>query len=235
MKLITWNCNGGFRNKFQHIVHLDPDIAIIQECENPELTRSHPYKEWADNYLWIGTNKNKGIGIFARSNMQLTPLQWDAGHLELFLPCRVNDTFNLLAVWTKHANSPTFQYIGQMWKYLQIHKDRLHGTDTIIAGDLNSNAQWDVWDRWWNHSDVVRELNELSITSMYHHITGEDQGDETHPTFYMRRKVERPYHIDYVFATSTYRDQLNACTVGCPDTWLQHSDHMPIICEFAAN
>ena len=35
MKIISWNCNGALRNKFQHIAELEADIYIIQECEDP--------------------------------------------------------------------------------------------------------------------------------------------------------------------------------------------------------
>ena len=53
---------------------------------------------------------------------------------------------------------------------LRVNKDKLN--TTIIAGDFNSNTKWDEWDRWWNHSDVVNELKELGIKSLYHKYSG---------------------------------------------------------------
>ncbi|KHE92111.1 MAG: hypothetical protein SCABRO_02162 [Candidatus Scalindua brodae] len=127
-------------------------------------------------------------------------LDWKDDGLQLFLPCRINDSFNLVAVWTKQANSPNFRYIGQFWKYLQLHKERIKNEKTVVCGDFNSNVIWDEWDRWWNHSDVVRELGEINISSIYHKLYGEEQGKETMPTLFMQRKRAKSYHIDYAFA-----------------------------------
>ena len=33
IKIVSWNCNGKFREKFEEIVEEDADIYVIQECE----------------------------------------------------------------------------------------------------------------------------------------------------------------------------------------------------------
>ena len=140
----------------------------------------------------------------------------------------VNDRYTLVAIWTKQANSQNFGYIGQFWKFLQIHKLRLRGDDTILCGDLNSNARWDEADRWWNHSDVVQELEEIGVYSLYHHVEAEEQGNETRKTFYMYRKRERSYHIDYVFL-STNLLGTSSLEIYEPNPWLEYSDHVPVV------
>jgi exonuclease III len=159
MRIVSWNCNGALRNKLHRLQALNADLCIIQECEDPLRCASEDYKSWAHNYLWVGANKNRGLGVFARSGIQLEAVPLDTAPLELFLPCKVMGSISLLAAWTREANSPTFRYIGQLWKFLQKHEQFLAAENAALIGDLNSNACWDVWDRWWNHSDVVRQLH----------------------------------------------------------------------------
>lgn len=228
MKVVTWNCNGALRKKHAAIDQLGADLLIVQECEDPERS-TVAYREWAGEYLWHGENKNKGIGIFVRSKVSVEQLDWDDDGLQLFLPCRVDDKFVLLAVWTKYANSPNFRYIGQLWKYLQLHKGVLEAGPFVLCGDLNSNTCWDEWDRWWNHRDVVRELQEIGAESIYHKFFRESQGGESRPTLFHRRDQSKPYHVDYAFSTaSLWRYGKHDIDVGTKENWLEFSDHMPI-------
>jgi exonuclease III len=161
MRIVSWNCNGALRKKLVALRSYDADVYVIQECENPNESSCPDYRAWASNYLWVGGNKNKGLGVFAKPEIALASLNLDAGTLESFIPCTLNERFVLWAVWTRQANSPTFRYIGQLWKYLQKHKAALSGKDAVVIGDFNSNICWDAWDRWWNHSDVVSRTRRI--------------------------------------------------------------------------
>ena len=229
MRIVSWTCNGALRKKLPQLLSLNADVYIVQECEDPEDSNDIEYRNWATGSLWAGKNKHKGLGVFSISS-QLAMLDWDNDGLESFIPFTVDSKLTALAVWTRHANSPTFRYIGQLWKYLQAHKTKFEKRSMIICGDLNSNACWDVWDRWWNHSDVVRELSTIGIESVYHRCTGEPQGKETQPTFFMHRKRARPYHIDYAFASADLF-QVSSISVGKAEEWLAFSDHMPIVLD----
>jgi exonuclease III len=228
MKIVTWNCNGAFRKKFNEIAKVGADIYVIQECENPDFVNGQ-YKNWAGSYIWLGENKHKGLGVFAHNVVKIQRLEWQDNGLQLFLPVRVNNQFNLVAVWTKQANSPTFRYIGQLWKYLELHKEKMAVSNTVLCGDLNSNKIWDVWDRWWNHSDVVRELGEANMHSLYHRATGEEQGAESVATLYLQRNHKKAYHIDFAFASEgMFNPKNNTVSVGSKEQWLEFSDHVPV-------
>jgi exonuclease III len=229
MKIITWNCNGAFRKKFEQILKFNADLYIIQECEDPKHSKDKNYIKFSENSIWIGDNKNKGLGIFAQSNILLTNNNWESNNLKYFISCKINNDFDILCVWCHYANSPNFRYIGQFWKYLQINKSKMK--NIIIMGDFNSNKIWDEWDRWWNHSDVVRELSEIGIFSFYHKINNIEQGEEKVSTFFLYKNIEKKYHIDYVFGNINHYNKIKQLKYENFEEWKDKSDHIPILLE----
>lgn len=223
-------------------------LFIVQECENPKFSTQR-YREWAGDYLWIGDNKNRGIGVFSKKNIDIKKLawngsfkieglnsrsnliSWETSDLKFFLPFSINDTFTVLAVWTKGKQAERFDYIGQIWKYLQIHRKELQKKKIFIIGDFNSSQKWDKSkriDAWWNHASVVEELTDVGFESLYHFKTKELQGLETTATYFHHKQKESPHHIDYIFAS---RDMLPFLTLDIKkyNDWITLSDHMPLV------
>lgn len=221
MKILSWNCNGKFREKFQETTTIDADIYVIQECENPAETTCAAYRNFAKNYLWTGESKNRGLGVFAREGICLKENNWQKFCLRNFLSVRINDCFDLVAVW---ACKP---YIEEYYIYQSINISNFNDT-TIIIGDFNSNAIWDKKHYTRTHSAVVRQLNEIGICSAYHHQTNEAQGSETEATFYLYRHFDKGYHIDHCF---TAAKNVQSYRVLHSLDWLEKSDHIPILLE----
>ena len=239
MKIVSWNCNGAFRKKFNQIAALDADVYIIQECENPKLVSVEfkNYLDFTENHLWHGDNNHKGVGIFTRPNFGIEKVslnhEWRGKSLKLFVPFLLKtpmSEYKMLGLWSHGAGAKAFAYIGQSWLFLQNNKDFFR--NAIVAGDFNSNVIWDAWDRWWNHSDFVREMGDLGLSSVYHAVHREQQGKELQKTFYLQRNKDKKYHIDYMFAEAGIINQTVNFLVHDFDEWKELSDHVPIEWEF---
>ena len=51
MKVISWNANCKFRDKY-HLLS-DFDMAVVQECEDPARCNDLGYKSWASNEVFV--------------------------------------------------------------------------------------------------------------------------------------------------------------------------------------
>lgn len=223
MKIVSWNCNGAFRKKYETLDKIyDADIYVIQECENPELSKDEGYIKFGKNGLWQGY-KNKGLGIFAKDNITLEPAKWSTYGLQYFIPCKVNNKFNLLGVWA------CGKYIEEFYVFLQIYKEKYEDfSNTVIRGDFNSNSIWDKQHKNRNHSAVVEDLSKGGLHSCYHLLKGEKQGEESTATFYMHRYKEKGFFIDYFFCN---KDKKYDFSLGLYEDWIGESDHMPMMLE----
>lgn len=221
MKLVSWNCNGKFREKFKKIVELNADIYIIQECEDPKSYTGTDYSFFSRNYIWIGENKNKGLGIFAKNNIKIKDNNWESYCLRNFISINVNNSFDLVGVW---ACDP---YIEEYYIYQNININNYNG-NTIVIGDFNSNKIWDKKHNKRNHTNVVNELKKINLVSAYHYFFEEEQGEEKQNTFYLYRHLDKGYHIDHCFIK---KERIKKYQILFDDKWLKYSDHIPIMLE----
>lgn len=230
MRLVTWNCNGALRRKGHLLDELEADVLVVQECENPAEFGAE-YREWAGDFQWVGDLRYKGLGIFVRRGHLLERLAWAGDEFRLFLPVRVGGVVDVIGVWTQATKPASSGYIGQFWRYLEANRRQVTKR-TVFCGDFNSNQIWDKARQIGNHSQCVDELETEGLVSLYHHAHGEVHGSEKAATFFLYRKPERPYHLDYVFAHRTLAERAEcAVRLGQSEEWLATSDHLPLIAD----
>lgn len=238
MKIITWNCNMAFRRKAVHILSYKPDIVVVPEFEHPDKLLFDTGIQHPTDILWFGKNKNKGLGIFSYSSYRFKVRRNHNKELQTIVPIAVTGEafeFNLFAIWANNPDDPDGQYVEQIWKALHHYKKLLTNKNTLLIGDFNSNTIWDRKRRISNHSNVVKVLEEKGIFSTYHLHHKQVQGKEEHPTLYMYRHKDKPYHIDYCFVSADMAEKIQSVEIGEYELWSQHSDHVPLIVTFAGN
>lgn len=234
MKIVAWNCHGNFKNKIKEIKEFGADIYVISECENPCISDSDEYKDFASNHHWVGQD-NYGLGIFA-TNKDITfeLVDLDSEGLRYFLPVRVNDDFNLLGVWTNPnmEGSKVVQYPKEITEYYEAHKNsdtEFFNEGMIICGDFNCDKRLYEKKHGKNVDEMISKLFEINLIDIYHEEYGEQEGKESAVTHYWHWDENSPYHLDHVFAA---KGKVKCLHVDDDyDKWVKSriSDHVPII------
>lgn len=224
-----------FRKKADIILTHKPDILIVPECEHPEKLLFKSSTPKPTNSLWFGQNPNKGLGVFSYSDFQLRALDFHNDNFKMVVPIDVSGAqfnFTLFAIWANNPKDPDGHYVTQVWKAINHYDTAITNKKTIIIGDFNSNTIWDRPRREGNHSTVVKRLETKGIYSVYHKYFNQVQGTEQHPTWYMYRHKDKPYHLDYCFASIDMVEHLKSVEVGEYEFWVKYSDHVPLIVTF---
>ena len=235
MKIITWNCNMAFRKKAALILAHEPDILIVPECEHPDKLKFADGIKKPTDMLWFGSNRNKGLGIFSYSHFKFKLKRNHNPDLKMIVPIAVKGghfDFTLYAVWANNPDDPDGQYVEQVWKALHHYDKKLRNKQTMLVGDFNSNTIWDRKYRAGNHSNVVKRLEEKGIFSCYHLHHQQIQGKEAHPTFYLYRHKDKPYHLDYCFASADMAEKIVSVEIGEYEIWKPYSDHVPVMVTY---
>jgi len=227
MKVVTWNCNLRLKDKYELLQSLNPDIAIIQECE--ELPTDYFPKV---KYIWHGFDSKKGIGVLSFGHH----IELDEIHNQnfiYFLPIKINGgNFKLLSVWAyNHRAKKRFgnEYNGQTIYALQHYSVWLQDKNSIIAGDFNHSIIWDKQRNENNFSNINELLDGLGFHSSYHTYYNHDFGNEPQGTFFHTKKQDKPYHIDYIF--TKFSTELESVNIGSYEEWIKYSDHVPVSIE----
>ena len=224
-----------FRKKAAFILPYNPDIAVISECENPEKLKFPINIKLPTDILWYGTNPHKGLAVFSYGDYKFRLLECHNPNIKNVLPIAVTGgkvDFTLFAIWANNPEDKDGQYVTQVWKAINYYEDLIKEQKTILIGDFNSNTIWDKPRREGNHTTVVKKLESKNIHSTYHKFFNQIQGKEEHPTLYLYRHENKPYHLDYCFASTDFIENLESVAIGNYQDWTMYSDHKPLIINF---
>ena len=224
-----------FRKKAELILQYEPDILIIPECEHPDKLKFPGSVKLPTDIVWYDDNPNKGLGIFSYGDFKLQLLPIHNPNLKTILPISVMGgavEFTLFGIWANNPLDINNQFIEQIWKAIHYYDDLITHEKTILIGDFNSNTIWDRKHRKENHSAVVEILESRKVKSVYHHHFQHMQGKEEHATFHLYKHFDKPYHIDYCFASDDFISKLNSVEIGGYSDWKTYSDHLPLIVNF---
>ena len=227
MKIVSWNCNGGFRKKYKELfkAYPDADLFMVQECENPDFYNSKEYKALFQRGFHVGTPdySMKGIGVFAPKGNWLRRTKCKYGnplHMLGYAFFEVDNIHKMLAVW------PHGKYVEEMIDFFHLNES-FFTKDLLIMGDTNSCSVFNNHHpKNKNHDVLVELLKDKGLADAYNYCTGEAEGEETVPTFYLQRKKEKPYHLDRCFVAP--ERILSFKVAENHDYWLTLSDHIPV-------
>ncbi|MEM7041669.1 MAG: hypothetical protein AAF543_02545 [Pseudomonadota bacterium] len=240
MRLVAWNCNMALHRKYEALLSLRPDVAVISECATPERLRRLSKEDWIEaDPVWIGRHDAKGLAVFTFNGYQARLSRDYWSNLRYLAPVHIDGEtrFNLLAVWAQNASGGVTRkrQLGPFRRGLSRYRRFLDEQPVLVAGDLNNNAIWDRPGWRMNHMSTVGTLRAMGLMSAYHEISGEAHGEETAPTIYWRdRRRDGPtYHIDYIFLPTSWLAAVDDFSVGGFDGWCGSglSDHVPLMID----
>jgi len=107
MRIVAWNCWMALHRKFDAVMRLRPDIAVICECVEPQrLAAFGALNGVSGDPVWIGDNRNKGLAVFTCNGTApgAEPFYPTIRHIA---PVHISGPVecNLLAVWAQNASA----------------------------------------------------------------------------------------------------------------------------------
>jgi endonuclease/exonuclease/phosphatase family metal-dependent hydrolase len=225
MRFVTWNCNLSLAKKLDSLMELNPDVAVIQECEQ-DLKVPDGY-----SYIWCGNNPRKGLGVLAKNLKVVLEPSWRK-EWTYFLPLSIPEkNLRLIATWAYNHRAVRFgtESVGSSLEVIKVLLEWIATGRSIMIGDFNNSIIWDKSNGKFNFADINSTLNSLGLESAYHQLTQDSQGDEVSSTFYHTKNVDKGYHIDYCFVHNTLK--VDGLAIPSFDEWKSKSDHVPVILD----
>jgi hypothetical protein len=220
------------RLKFDRLLSLRPDVAIIQECADPDGAKG--WRPDCAAYDWIGFNPDKGLGIFIFGGLTLTRSASYAETYALYLPVTVAGwcRFSLLGLWAADPRKIPPGATNDPFPALQHYHNFLAAGPSVVAGDFNRLPQQISARHSGPGSSVVDELAGAGLTNADFAMSDVSGQPALRRTHYHQRKLSRGFVVDYIFIPTAATARLSAFEVGDPHDWITWSDHVPLVAEF---
>jgi hypothetical protein len=238
MKLMVWNCGGGYKvNEKYKKIPWDVDISIIIDCDDIRKEDLKDREEWkkekekgkafAEYQYDINIKNNLGIAAFVyNKKFKLKQEDIIAVWLKQFLVFTINDKIRIVVYYgyPKGANGISdLRYAVDKYK-----NEFFNDIPLLLCGDFNSNVNKDYSkDRpIHTHGEFEKTISFYGMKSYYDLQYGEPV-DKRRPTW---RKGNNKNHIDYVYGQEKLfkKDMFEVGT----DEWYKCSDHVPLFVKF---
>ena len=237
MRLVSWNCQAGFDKKTHVVDRLNPDVLVLQECNEVNVLSQRSDV----SHLWRtpGNPGSKGFGIYAMNGWTVRPIASPSDDPWL-IPCEIftpkgTEWARLLGMWTnvqKGVDRPN--YAGQFAQSLETWRHEIEKVPTLIAGDLNASLQGPSKAP---HQQNIITAESLGLRSAYHHFNNIDHGNEQDMTLKWvgPGKVTYYYHCDFVFIPPALQSN-GTCNIDPIFTSSEKhiSDHQPVVVDLLA-
>jgi hypothetical protein len=236
LRIVVWNCHGRLGQKSGLLAELSPDLAVIPECECPEVLLRRTIDLDRCEFAWDGARPDRGLAVLSFGAWRIAI---DSAHrpgASSTLPVRVSGPAELLlvAAWaiprwvdrrSRLASEPLAAGLARLAPLLT-------GTPAVLAGDFNRS----LVTRRGGHlasSPLARRLTDLGLISAYHHARGVLPGHEAEPTFFRLRRFPSPHHLDHVFVDASSAERMVGARLCRSARWMVWSDHAPLVVELA--
>jgi exodeoxyribonuclease III len=230
MRIVVWNCAMSLHTKWDRLLSLRPDLAVIAECAEPCTLWSKRKCEAECDVQWVGDNPNKGLAVFAFSGFSLERNNSYNPSFKQFLPVKVSGqtSCSLLAVWAFNGRTKEARrsYSAETISAIDYYQHFLSSRRSVIAGDFNNSVVWDHQSKINNFSAIASRLKRIGLTSAYHDFNGVSFGSEPDQTLFFRKSALE-YHIDYCFIPKGWT--AHDVVVGSREQWIGISDHAPLL------
>lgn len=219
------------RAKFARLLSLQPDVAVIQECADPDGAGATAWRPDCAAYDWIGFNPDKGLGIFTFGELALTRHAGYSDRYALYLPVTVagRGRFNLLGVWVADPRRLPSAAINDPLAALRYYRRFLAAGPAIVAGDFNRLPQQMSVRRGGPGSAVIDVLAAAGLTNADYAMSAGTGQAALRRTHYHQRKLSRGFVVDYIFIPASGAARLSAFEVCEPRDWITWSDHVPLV------